>query len=56
VAATSSTPSAEPCALPVFCSFGAGQPMIVRSRMIEGRSVSASAASTARCSASTSST
>jgi hypothetical protein len=36
VAATSSAPSAEPCALPVFCLFGAGQPMIVRSAMNEG--------------------
>ena len=32
VAATSSSPSAEPWALPVFCAFGAGQAMIVRSR------------------------
>jgi hypothetical protein len=41
VAATSSAPSAEPCALPVFCLFGAGQPMIVRSAMKLGRSVTA---------------
>ena len=39
VAATSSSPSAEPCALPVFCAFGAGQAMIVRSAMKLGRSV-----------------
>ena len=43
VAATSSAPSAEPCALPVFCRFGAGQAMIVRSTMKLGRSVTASA-------------
>jgi hypothetical protein len=45
VAATSSLPSAEPWALPVFCLFGAGQPMIVRSAMNDGRPVSARAAS-----------
>ena len=54
VAATSSSPSAEPWALPVFCLFGAGQPMIVRSWMNDGRSVTAWAASQAstrpRCS------
>ena len=44
VAATSSAPSAEPCASPVFCLFGAGQPMIVRSAMNDGRSVSSRAA------------
>jgi hypothetical protein len=55
VAATSSLPSAEPWILPVFCLFGAGQPMIVRSEMNDGRSVSAFAASNARHSASTSS-
>jgi hypothetical protein len=55
VAATSSAPSAEPCAFSLFCRFGAGQPMMVRSRMIDGRSVSASAARIALCSASTSS-
>ena len=38
-AATSSAPSAEPWALPVFCLFGAGQPMIVRSTMKVGFSV-----------------
>ena len=37
VAATSSAPSAEPWILPVFCLFGAGQPMIVRSAMNDGR-------------------
>ena len=36
VAATSSAPSAEPWILPVFCLFGAGQPMIVRSAMNDG--------------------
>ena len=39
VAATSSAPRAEPWALPVFWALGAGQPMIVRSRMKLGRSV-----------------
>ena len=42
VAATSSSPRALPCALPVFCAFGAGQAMTVRSAMKDGRSVSAS--------------
>ena len=56
VAATSSAPSAEPCALPVFCAFGAGQAMIVRSRMNDGRPVSAFAASSAASKAATSST
>ena len=55
MAATSSAPSAEPWALPVFCLVGAGQPMIVRSRMNDGRSVSSVAASSAAYSASTSS-
>jgi hypothetical protein len=41
VAATSSSPRAEPCALPVFCAFGAGQAMMVRSRMKLGLLVSA---------------
>ena len=44
VAATSSAPSAEPCALPVFCLVGAGQPMMVRSAMNDGLSVTALAA------------
>ena len=39
VAATSSSPSAEPCALPVFCASGAGQAMIVLSTMKLGLSV-----------------
>ena len=47
MAATSSAPSAEPWILPVFCLFGAGQPMMVRSAMKEGRSVSAFAATSA---------
>ena len=47
VAATSSSPSAEPCAAPVFCLVGAGQPMIVRSAMNDGLSVTALAASKA---------
>ena len=38
VALTSASPSAEPCAAPVFCLFGAGQPMIVRSTMNDGLS------------------
>src|SRR5215469_15217471 len=36
VAATSAAPKAEPCAAPVFCLVGAGQPMIVDSPMIDG--------------------
>ena len=40
----------------MFCAFGAGQAMIVRSRMNDGRSVSASAALSACSSAATSST
>ena len=55
MALTSSAPSAEPWILPVFCLFGAGQPMIVRSAMNDGRPVSALAASSAWYSASTSS-
>jgi hypothetical protein len=47
VAATSSAPAAEPWILPVFCLFGAGQPMIVRSRMKVGLSVTARPASIA---------
>ena len=39
MAATSSSPSAEPWDLPVFCGLGAGQAMIVRSTMKLGRSV-----------------
>ena len=35
----SSSPRADPCAAPVFCFVGAGQPMIVRTAMIDGRSV-----------------
>ena len=35
-AATSSSPSAEPCALPVFMALGAGKAMTVRSRMNDG--------------------
>ena len=44
----------QPCALPVFCAVGAGQPMIVRSAMNEGRSVSARAAVSAAANAATS--
>ena len=44
MAATSSSPSAEPWALPVFWAFGAGQAMIVRRLMKLGRSVTAFAA------------
>ena len=40
----SSSPSAEPCAAPVFCLVGAGQPMMVRTAMKDGRCVSACAA------------
>ena len=53
VAATSSAPSAEPCAAPVFCLCGAGQPMIVRSAMIDGAAVWSRAAASASASAST---
>ncbi len=45
------SPSAEPCAAPVFCLVGAGQPMIVRSTMNDGLSVTALAASIASYSA-----
>jgi hypothetical protein len=44
VAATSSGPSAEPCAASVFCACGAGQAMIERAAMNDGRPVSAWAA------------
>ncbi len=47
MAATSSAPSAEPCAASVFRALGAGQAMIVRIAMIDGRSVSACAARSA---------
>ena len=40
-ACTSASPSAEPCALPVFMALGAGKAITVRSRMNDGRSVSA---------------
>ena len=39
VAATSSAPRAEPCALPVFWAFGAGHAMIVCRLMKLGLSV-----------------
>ncbi len=55
MAATSGSPSAEPWAAPVFCLFGAGQPMIVRSAMSDGLSVTALAASNAAYRACTSS-
>ncbi len=48
VAFTSGTPRAEPCAAPVFCLFGAGQPMMVLSAMSEGASVCSRAARNAR--------
>ncbi len=44
MAAISSAPSAEPWEASVFRAFGAGQAMIVRIAMIDGRSVSAWAA------------
>src|SRR5665648_402659 len=47
MAATSGAPSAEPCTAPVFFLVGAGQPMIVRREMIDGRPVSALAAARA---------
>ena len=56
VAATSSSPSAEPWALPVFWAEGAGHAMIVRSTMKLGRSVTALALRIASCRAGTSST
>ena len=55
VAATSSSPSADPCALPVFRLVGAGQPMIVRRLMKLGRSVTSRAAFIASFSSPTSS-
>ncbi|MDH6113334.1 hypothetical protein P3T34_005549 [Kitasatospora sp. MAP12-44] len=54
VAAISASPSAEPCALPVFCASGAGQAMIVRIAMMDGREVSALAAVSASAMACTS--
>lgn len=47
VAATSSSPSAEPCEASVFWACGAGQAMIERAAMNDGRPVSALAASSA---------
>ena len=44
VAAISSSPRAEPWEASVFCAVGAGQAMIVRMAMMEGRPVSALAA------------
>ena len=55
VAATSSAPSAEPCASPVFCLVGAGQAMMVCSLMKVGLSVTCLPRSMASSSASTSS-
>ena len=55
VARTSSSPSADPWAAPVFCLFGEGQPMIVRSTISDGRPVSAWAAASARSTAARSS-
>ena len=55
VAATSSSPRAEPCASPVFWALGAGQAMIVRSTIRLGLSVTLSAFSSAFQTASTSS-
>ncbi len=51
VAATSSAPRAEPCAAPVFCLFGAGQPMMVRSAISDGAAAWSLAVVSARCSA-----
>ncbi len=47
VAATSSSPSAEPCAASVFWALGAGQAMIERIAMKDGLSVTCFAASIA---------
>jgi hypothetical protein len=55
VALTSSPPSAEPWIFPVFCLFGAGQPMTVRNLMNDGLDVSAFAAWNAAYRAGTSS-
>ena len=55
MAATSDSPRAEPCASPVFCLFGAGQPMIVDSAMIDGALGVVPAVISARYSASVSS-
>jgi hypothetical protein len=55
VARTSSSPSAEPWEGPVFCLFGAGQAMTVRTTMIDGRLVSALAAAKAASTAARSS-
>ncbi len=55
MAATSSAPSAEPWALPVFWASGAGQAMIVWSTMKLGLSVTACALRIAAYSAGTSS-
>ncbi len=55
VAATSSSPRAEPWASPVFWADGAGQAMIVRRTMRLGWSVTDSALRRASCSAGTSS-
>ena len=54
MAAISSAPSAEPWEASVFCAFGAGQAMIVRIAMMEGRPVSACAACSAAYRAGTS--
>ncbi len=54
MAAISSAPRAEPWEASVFWAFGAGQAMIVRIAMIEGRAVSACAALSAAYSACTS--
>ena len=56
VAATSSSPSALPCAFSVPCALGAGHAMIVSSTMSDGLSVTAPAAVIASYSAGTSST
>ncbi|GAQ77531.1 hypothetical protein T45_09350 [Streptomyces turgidiscabies] len=47
MAATSSSPRAEPCAASVFWAFGAGQAMIERIAMNDGLSVTCLAACTA---------
>ncbi len=54
VAATSSSPRAEPWDASVFRAFGAGQAMMVRMAMMDGRPVSAFAAVSAAYSACTS--
>ncbi len=56
MAATSSSPRALPCAASVPWAFGAGHAITVSSTISDGWSVTSPAATTAACSAGTSST